>query len=366
LSSNGAFTYTPATGYVGKDSIQYEACNSASQCVKAWAVFTVTSPAPVANRDAYTTALNTPVSGNVLTNDTPAGTLTVKISPFPTPLHGSLTLSTNGAFTYTPVTGYVGKDSIQYEACNSASQCVKAWAVFTVTGGNNPNTEIDLSLTKVANKKKVAIGDIIIFTLSVKNEGTNLATGVSVKDFMPAGALYQTYATANGTYDNATGIWNIGSVPFGQTVTLNIAVKALAEGTYFNKAEIWTVNETDIDSKPANSQTTGQTSNPFLEDDYAIACFYVPVQICEGSGDAFVISVPTGYTNIQWYKDNVAIQGATASMLTVSTPGSYTFTSLEGTCPAGGCCPAEFISVNCCKPDICVPYTVLKTKSAKK
>jgi uncharacterized repeat protein (TIGR01451 family) len=365
LSTNGTFTYTPQTGYVGKDSVQYQACNGNNVCSTAYAVFTITGPTPLAVRDAYSTTVGAPVTGNVITND--IGVTTVKILPLPTPLHGGITLSTSGAFTYTPTAGYVGKDSILYEACNGANQCSQAYSVFTITGTSNPNVQVDLSLTKSVNQKKAAIGDVISYTITVKNEGTNPATAVTVKDLMPAGVLYQTYATAFGTYNNATGMWTIGTIPVGQTVTLLISVKAQYQGTFFNRAEIFTCNETDVDSKPGNTFTTNtSTSNPLLEDDNATTCFYVPVEICDGSGDQYDISVPTGYTQIQWYKDDIAIAGATAATYTVSAPGKYTFTTFEGTCPTGGCCPAEFISINCCKPAICVPYSVVKTKSAKK
>ena len=376
LSTNGTFTYTPQTGYVGKDSVQYQACNGNNICSTAYVVFTITGPTPIAVRDTYSTTVNTAVSGNILTND--IGVTSVKISPFPTPLHGSLTLSTNGAFTYTPSTGYVGKDSIQYEACNGASQCSKAYAVFTTTGTPNPSILVDLSLTKTVNQKKSKVGDIITYTITLKNEGQNPATGVSVKDFMPAGVLYQSYTSSAGTYDNITGLWTIGNVALNQTLTLKITIKALAQGTFFNRAEIWTCNEQDVDSEVANSplidnktiaksgRIAALPTNPLLEDDNATTCFYVPVEICDGSGDQYDISVPSGYTQVQWYKDDVAIAGATSATLRVSTVGKYTFTTLEGNCPAGGCCPAEFISVDCCKPNVCVPYSVVKTKSAKK
>ncbi|MDZ7900150.1 MAG: Ig-like domain-containing protein [Arcicella sp.] len=379
MSSTGAFTYTPSTGYVGKDSVQYEACNSTNICDKAYIVINVTGPAPVVNRDVYSTNINMAVTGNVLTNDTPNGGLTVKISPFPTPLHGSLTLSTNGAFTYTPTTGYVGKDSIQYEACNTNSQCVKAWAVFTITGSVNPNIEVDLALIKTVNQKKAKVGDLISYTITLTNQSGNTATSVSVKDFMPAGVLYKSYSTSTGTYDNATGIWTIGNVAPSQIINLMITVQAQAEGTFFNRAEIWTCDQVDSDSKPANTPLiSNQTlakgarvaaslpTNPILEDDNATTCFYVPIQICSGSGDEYDITVPDGYTGIQWYKDGTPINGATATTLRVSTIGSYTFTTLEGNCPVGGCCPAEFVSVDCCKPAVCVPYSVVKTKSIKK
>ena len=76
---------------------------------------------------------------------------------------------------------------------------------------------------------------------------------MSVKDFVPAGVLYQINATNSGTFNNATGIWVIGNRAVNQTVTLLISVKALYQGTYFNRAEIWTCNEQDVDSEPANS-----------------------------------------------------------------------------------------------------------------
>ena len=286
IASTGAFTYTPSTGYVGKDSVEYEACNASNVCDKAFIVVNVTGPVPVAVRDPYSLTVNTTISGNILTNDTPTGGLTVKITPFPTPLHGSLTLSTNGTFTYTPQTNYVGKDSIQYQACNGNNDCATAYAVFTITGTPPPAVQVDLSLTKTVNQKKAAIGDVISYTITVKNESVNPATGVTIKDLMPAGVLYQTYATASGTYDNATGIWTIGNVPVDQSVTLLISVKAQYQGIFFNRAEIFTCNETDVDSKPGNTFTTNaSTSNPLMEDDNATTCFYVPVEICEESGD---------------------------------------------------------------------------------
>jgi hypothetical protein len=56
----------------------------------------------------------------------------------------------------------------------------------------------------------------------------------------------------------------------------------------------------------------------------------------------------------------------TGNTITVNSLGVYTFTTFEGLCPATGCCPAEFVSGNCCKPAVCSPYIVMKSKSAKK
>jgi large repetitive protein len=74
---------------------------------------------PVASADSYTATqnltLNISVPG-VLSNDTDAQSdpLTAVLNVGPT--HGSLTLNSNGSFSYTPTTGYTGADSFTYRA----------------------------------------------------------------------------------------------------------------------------------------------------------------------------------------------------------------------------------------------------------
>ena len=64
---------------------------------------TAVNDAPVAIDDAVTTTEDTPVSGNVLANDTDvdAGT-TLTASLVASPTHGTVTLNADGSFTYTP------------------------------------------------------------------------------------------------------------------------------------------------------------------------------------------------------------------------------------------------------------------------
>ena len=72
MAANGTYTYTPITGYSGPDSFTYLACNTASKCDVATVSINVLAPLvspPVATPDIANTNPNTPVSGNVLTND---------------------------------------------------------------------------------------------------------------------------------------------------------------------------------------------------------------------------------------------------------------------------------------------------------
>ena len=94
------------------------------------------SAAPVANADAFRTAVNTPLTitaPGVLANDTGAG-LTVNFSSPAS--HGTAAVNANGSFSYTPTTGFSGIDSFTYTANNGATSNV---ATVTLTVSQPPN-----------------------------------------------------------------------------------------------------------------------------------------------------------------------------------------------------------------------------------
>ena len=65
-------------------------------------------------------------------------------------------------------------------------------------------------------------GDTVTFQIEVTNNGTDTATGVSLTDLLPSGLTPTAVngTTSQGTYDAATGIFTIGNVPVGSSVTL--------------------------------------------------------------------------------------------------------------------------------------------------
>jgi hypothetical protein len=69
LNPDGTITYTPTPGYVGPDSFSYTVSSGGVSEIATISVV-VTNAAPVANPDTASTPEDTPVSGNVLTNDT--------------------------------------------------------------------------------------------------------------------------------------------------------------------------------------------------------------------------------------------------------------------------------------------------------
>lgn len=305
-----------------------------------------------ANDDVNTTAYNTAVSGSVITNDL-SDPLVVTTTPVIGPKNGKITLNADGSYTYTPNSGFTGKDSIQYRVCKQLNPtlCDVAWLRITV--GPAPTPSVDLSLIKTVNQSRPALQDVVSYSLVVTNSGTGTATGVEVKDLLPAGLLYQ--SATGGTYNPNTGIWSIGSVAANGTATLVITAKVVHEGTWFNKAEVSKCDQPDPDSTPNNDVLT--------EDDLSVACIAIPVNIC--SGDVYQIGLPSGYTGVQWYKDGQVIAGATASTLQVTDAGNYTFTAANSQCPIEGCCPAIFVNGTCCKPTACIPVTITQTKKGR-
>ena len=74
-----------------------------------------TAEASVPVDDSYTTLQDTVLSGqNVTANDT-WGSNTYTTTVVTDVSHGTLSLQTNGVFTYTPAAGYVGTDTFTYK-----------------------------------------------------------------------------------------------------------------------------------------------------------------------------------------------------------------------------------------------------------
>jgi len=125
--------HTPAGNY----TVTYRVCTIDTPVACGVAQVTVVIPAtptatvvPVAADDKVETARNTPVTINVLANDTPNGATTPNVVT--TPLNGTAVVNPDGTIEYTPNTGFVGTDRLVYTLCN-ASGCATAVVSIEVT-----------------------------------------------------------------------------------------------------------------------------------------------------------------------------------------------------------------------------------------
>lgn len=123
---------------------------------------------------------------------------------------------------------------------------------------DNPGkqTEIDLELLKVANPSQLLVGEETTFIIEVLNRGPDAATGVVIEDVLPPGLELVTASASQGTYDAATGLWHVGTVPVNKNAVLTMAATVAQEGAYVNTAEVILANERDRDSTPGNHDPT--------------------------------------------------------------------------------------------------------------
>jgi VCBS repeat-containing protein len=141
LNPNGSFTYTPNANYNGADSFTYKARGGGSDSSVATVTVTVTPvpDVPVAAPDSFTTPEDTALivdAPGVLGNDSdPEGGMSaVKVTD---PVHGTLTLSADGSFTYTPAANFNGVDSFTYKVNDGTADSSVVTATITVTAVND-------------------------------------------------------------------------------------------------------------------------------------------------------------------------------------------------------------------------------------
>jgi Domain of unknown function (DUF4082)/Bacterial Ig domain/Bacterial Ig-like domain (group 3)/Calx-beta domain/Cadherin-like domain/Purple acid Phosphatase, N-terminal domain len=124
MNSVGGFTYTPSLNYAGPDAFAYKAFDG--QLFSEAATVTINvlqvNDAPVSEPDTYTAVMNqtlTVAAKGVLANDHDIeveDTAPLHGQLVSQPAHGTLTLNSDGSFSYTPDADYLGADSFRYAA----------------------------------------------------------------------------------------------------------------------------------------------------------------------------------------------------------------------------------------------------------
>jgi large repetitive protein len=113
---------------------------------------------------------------------------------------------------------------------------------------------VDLAVTKTIDKARPNVGDEILYTINISNNGPDEATGVIVRDLLPAGlTLLAANQTANG-YNQTSGDWNVGTLASGVSTTLTLRARIDSSTPLTNTASVQTVNQ--FDTNTINNQAT--------------------------------------------------------------------------------------------------------------
>jgi hypothetical protein len=181
LNPDGSFQYTPAAGFRGADSFTYRVSDGEFESNTATVRITVNAVnhAPGAAADAYTTTVKTTLTvaaPGVLANDSDPDGDTLSAALVSGPTHGTLTLSPDGSFAYTPAAGFAGSDAFTYRASDglavSATVTVTLRVTYRFTGFFQPVDNLP-----TVNRANAGQAIPIKFSLGGNQELDILATG---------------------------------------------------------------------------------------------------------------------------------------------------------------------------------------------
>ena len=140
LNSNGVFTYTPTLNFNGTDNFTYLVSDGSGGSGTATASITV-APAndpPAAIDDTANTDAETPVTVNVLINDSDIDADSLTVDAVTQGVNGSVTNNGDGTVTYTPNPGFAsGTDSFTYSVSDGNGGTDTATVTVGVTDPAN-------------------------------------------------------------------------------------------------------------------------------------------------------------------------------------------------------------------------------------
>ena len=152
--------------------------------------------------------------------------------------------------------------------------------------------QADLLMSKTVQPSSAATGDTVVFTLSVSNLGPDPATGVVVSDQLPPGYQYTGSSAGQGSYDAATGLWQIGALANDGSVELTIEATINPVGPYLNVA---TASADTFDPVADNNQAEAEVTIVEPQADLAVGKQVNPTQADIGATVTFtVIAVNQG------------------------------------------------------------------------
>ncbi|MFT4603712.1 MAG: putative repeat protein (TIGR01451 family) [Rhodothermales bacterium] len=155
---------------------------------------------------------------------------------------------------------------------NPATVFVQAGDTIVAKFGYHFGSKIDLELDKSADKTAVSVGEVVTFTLKVRNAAGahTSATNVIVKDYLPSGLQYVSYSATQGqglVFDPTRLTWTVEWIGVGQEVLLSFRARVTKAGEFRNCAEVWDADQHDKDSTTGDKRGTAFDRNATREDD---------------------------------------------------------------------------------------------------
>ncbi|TYP93828.1 conserved repeat domain-containing protein [Fodinibius salinus] len=142
---------------------------------------------------------------------------------------------------------------------------------FYTLGSQQQVQNNGVAVTKTVNNGNPEEQETITYTITAANDGEIPVSGVEIEDNLPQGLTFVSATASQGTYNNTSGNWDIGSLPTSTSATLTIQAEVQfgQEGnTITNTASLSAIDQTDenaannSDDAPISVQFSGSGPPP--------------------------------------------------------------------------------------------------------
>ncbi len=205
LNNDGTFTYTPPTDFIGTDTFTYTVNDGNGGTDSATVTISVTAATPSNNppnagEDSATTTSNTPVTIDVLANDSDPDEDDISIisADSISANNGNITVNPDNTVTYTPADGFTGTDTFTYTIDDGNDGTDSA--TVTVNVNPLPSTFAFTNDLYSINENGTLAGDSIQIERSGDTSGI-ASVQVQLTDVIATGASTPFTDTTLGTQD---------------------------------------------------------------------------------------------------------------------------------------------------------------------
>jgi hypothetical protein len=271
--AGGSVTYTPNGNFNGSDSFTYTVSDGNGGTAIATVNLTVTpvNDAPLATDDITSTNEDTPITVNVVANDTDVENDTLTVSAVTQGANGKVTFAA-GLVTYTPNANFNGSDSYTYTVSDGNGGSATATVNVTVNPVNDApvanndsattNEDTPVTVNVVANDSDVEGDSLTVSGVTQGTNGTVSFAGGSVTytpnaNFNVSDSFTYTVSDGNGGTDTSTVNVTVNPV--------NDAPIANDDSTITNEDNPVTVNvvgnDTDVEGNSLTVSAVTQGTN---------------------------------------------------------------------------------------------------------
>lgn len=192
LDADGSFVYVPEKDFFGEDSFTYRAYDGSQYSAAVTCTIAVANvnDAPVAIEDTYTVVSDgslTIDAPGVLANDVDVDGDSPWVAANSDPSHGTVSIDSDGSFTYEPTAGYTGQDAFYYVPYDGHTYAAE-WATVTIEVTGTPPAK---TFSQIAGQSRYDTAiDVSRSTYPTGAcDAVILATGRNYPDALGAGSL---------------------------------------------------------------------------------------------------------------------------------------------------------------------------------